>query len=167
MKRTKSEQRVLSTTSSPHQWPSGCCCRSRFSWAREIASAISVFSHAEPAAPSGKTLGNAIRFADDGAIGLGCLCGHFRALARQMAVAGGDAIVGRDLVTLAGRFRFRPEVEPDIFPGVAALRVEAQAGRWFVAAMDHAIFAAAVFRDAIDHAVFFPLHFLQQLRVTR
>src|ERR1041384_3825408 len=27
--------------SSPPQWPSGCCWRNRFSWAREIASAIS------------------------------------------------------------------------------------------------------------------------------
>src|SRR5438067_1628660 len=41
MKRTKSEQSVLSTKSSPHQWPSSCCWRKRFCWARVIASEIS------------------------------------------------------------------------------------------------------------------------------
>src|SRR5207253_6222629 len=59
------------------------------------------------------------------------------------------------------------EIELDVFPGVAALRLEPESGGRLVTAMDHAIFAATVACDAVDHAVSLPLRFLQQLGVAR
>src|ERR1017187_4639111 len=64
MKRTKSEQSVLSTSNSPHQWPSGCCCRSRFSWARLIACEISVSSAEYDSTSCGLALDNEITSLD-------------------------------------------------------------------------------------------------------
>src|SRR5438309_11614414 len=62
MKSTKSEQRVLSTTNSPHQWPSGLCWRKRFCCARVIASAISASVAKYCSACRGSALGNATMF---------------------------------------------------------------------------------------------------------
>src|SRR5450432_4864161 len=84
-----------------------------------------------------------------------------------MPIAGTDAVVGRDFIAFASWFRFWAEIEAHCFPCVAALRVKAQTGSRLVAAMDHAVLAAAVLRDAVDDAILFPLHFLEQLRVAR
>src|ERR1700730_1480539 len=84
-----------------------------------------------------------------------------------MAVARGNTVVHRDFASPASRFGLRAKIKADILPCVAALRVPAKARSWLVSAMDHAVFATAVFDDTIYHAVLLPLHFLQQLRVAR
>src|SRR5436190_22408897 len=65
MKRTKSEQRVLSTTSSPHQCPSWCCWRKRFCCARAIASEISASVATNGCSRSVLALLNAITFLEE------------------------------------------------------------------------------------------------------
>src|SRR5712691_6368344 len=93
------------------------------------------------------------------------LCGELRLLAGEMPVAGSDAVINGNLVALAGWFWSRAKIKLHRFPSVAAVRLEAKAGRWFVATMRHAIFAARIFRDAFDDAILVPVHALQHLDV--
>src|SRR5712692_4229655 len=65
MKSTKSEQSVLSTSNSPHQWPSARCWRNRFCCARASASEISASAAKYGSARSGAALGNAMTFRDE------------------------------------------------------------------------------------------------------
>src|ERR1043166_168392 len=83
-----------------------------------------------------------------------------------MTVAAAHTIEHGDFAAVASRLRFRSEIEPDVLPGVAALRLQPESGTRLIAAMDHAIFAATVACDAVDHAVTFPLRFLEQLGIT-
>src|SRR3954462_4820912 len=87
--------------------------------------------------------------------------------AREMSVADGDAIEGNGFAAAPGRLWLGAEVEFDRFPAVARLRLQTETRSRFVAAMHHAIFATRVARDAIDHAIFFPLRFLKQFRIAR
>src|SRR5688572_11401473 len=84
-----------------------------------------------------------------------------------MTVPGSHPIIRCNLVSTAGWLWLGAKVKPHVFPGIAALGVEAETGGRLVAAMDHAIFATAVFRDAVDDAVLVPFHFLEQLGVAR
>src|SRR5256885_11818651 len=83
--------------------------------------------------------------------------------AGEMSVPDRDAVKSNSFATAPGRFRFRAEIEFNIFPSIAALRLEAERRRRFVAAMHHAIFATRIARDAIDHPVLFPFNFFEQL----
>src|SRR5688500_3151348 len=107
-----------------------------------------------------------MRVAGGGAMTLGRLGSNFGALPGQMTIAGSNAVEGCDLIAEAGWFGLGAEIEPDVFPSIPALGVEAETGGRFVPAMDHAILAAAVFGDAIEDAVLVPFHFFEQLRVT-
>src|SRR2546423_15649265 len=87
--------------------------------------------------------------------------------AREMPVADRDAIEGDGFAAAAGRLWLGAEVKSDRLPGVAALSLQTEARGRLVAAMDHAIFATRIARDAVNHAVFVPFHFLEQLLVAR
>src|SRR2546430_4852358 len=87
--------------------------------------------------------------------------------AGEMSIAGTDSIEGERLAATAARLRFWPEIKFDRLPCVAALRLQTETRGRLVAAMDHAIFATGIARDSIDHAIFFPFHFLKQLGVAR
>src|ERR1700730_588884 len=65
MKSTKSEQSVLSTSNSPHQWPSACCWRNKFCCAREIASEISASVATNGCSRSVLALLNAMTFPEE------------------------------------------------------------------------------------------------------
>src|SRR5207244_11630916 len=65
------------------------------------------------------------------------------------------------------RFWFRSEIKLDRLPSIAALRLQTEAGRRFIPAVHHAILATRVARHAVNHAVFLPLHFLQQFGLAR
>src|SRR5258708_7044180 len=65
------------------------------------------------------------------------------------------------------RFWFRSEIKLDRLPGIAAFRLQTQAGRRFIPAVHHAILATRIARHAVNHAVFLPLHLLQQFGVAR
>src|ERR1700694_1905936 len=84
-----------------------------------------------------------------------------------MPVSATDAVEREDLAITASRFRFRPKIKSNVLPRVAALRLQAERRGWLVAAMHHAIFAAAVAGHAVDDAVLVPLHLLEHLGVTR
>ena len=73
-------------------------------------------------------------------------------------VARGHAVIRCKFISAAGRFRPCAEIESHRFPGIAALRVQPEARRRFVAAMRHAVLAARVPRLAADHAVLVPIH---------
>ena len=59
------------------------------------------------------------------------------------------------------------EVVADVLPVVAALVVGAERAAGIVAAVDHAVLAARVARDAVHHAVFVPVHLVQHFLVAR
>src|SRR2546425_7744897 len=82
-----------------------------------------------------------------------------------MTVSGADAVKHDDFAAVALRFRSRTEIKFDVLPSVTALRLQAESRGRFVAAMDHAVFAAAVAGDPVYHAVAVPLYLLQQLGV--
>src|SRR5947208_12785414 len=84
-----------------------------------------------------------------------------------MTVSAADAVEHDDFAAVAFCLRSRSEIELDVFPGIAALRLQAQGSGRLVSTMDHAIFAAAVPRDAVHDPIFLPLHFLEQFRVAR
>src|SRR3982074_3195622 len=65
MKRTKSEHSVLSTSNSPHQWPSVRCWLKRFCCARAIASEISASAAKYGSGRSGAALANGMTFRDE------------------------------------------------------------------------------------------------------
>src|SRR5438270_14099651 len=87
--------------------------------------------------------------------------------AGEVSVPDRDAIEGNSFAAAPGRFRFRSIIKFDRLPGIAALRLQTETGGWFVAAVHHAVFATRITRDAVDHAVFFPLNFFEQLGVAR
>src|SRR2546428_7628242 len=91
--------------------------------------------------------------------------GELRLLAGEMPVTGSDAVINGNLVALAGWFWSRAKIKFHRFPSVAALRLESEAGRWLVAAMGHAIFAARIFGHAFDDAILVPVHALQHLGI--
>src|SRR5437870_4766344 len=84
-----------------------------------------------------------------------------------MAVSATHAVESENFAAFASRFRFRPEIELDGLPSVAALGLQTEARGRFVTTMHHAVFAPTVARDSIDDTVFVPLHFLEQLGVAR
>src|SRR4030095_6958216 len=84
-----------------------------------------------------------------------------------MSVSRTDTVERRNFIAAAGRFRFCAEVKLHGFPSIASLRLQTEARRWLITAMDHAILAATVFRDAILDSVFLPLHLFEQFRVAR
>src|SRR5204863_8793245 len=86
---------------------------------------------------------------------------------REMPVAAADAVKHNCFAASAGGLWLPPEIEPNRFPSIAALRLEPEAGSWLVAAVHHAILATAVACDAVHDAVFVPLGFLEQFRVAR
>src|SRR5882724_883321 len=84
-----------------------------------------------------------------------------------MTAAAGHAVVGVDEFALARGLGPRSEIKFDVFPGVAAPRIDGGAQRrtWLVAAVHHAIFATAVLGDSIDDPVFVPFDLLEHLLV--
>src|SRR5437762_8384457 len=82
-----------------------------------------------------------------------------------MPVTGANTVVSRNLATFSSRSRPRTEVEFHCLPSVAAFRLEAEAGGRFIAAMSHAIFAARIFRYAINHAILVPIDIREQLGI--
>src|SRR5881397_3555261 len=149
--------------SSPHQWPSGFCCRKRFSCARVIARAISWSVTEYDSETSGRALGKTIRFFDGFSMsilrGVRCSAVRLSGLPRNMPVAAAHAVKHNRLAAPPGRLRFRPKIEPNRLPSIAALRLEPEAGSWLVAAVHHAILATAVACDAIHNAISVPLRF--------
>src|SRR2546422_8349853 len=97
---------------------------------------------------------------------LGSLCREFGFLAGQVSIARTDAVKNSNLISLARCLRSGTKIKTDVLPRIAALRLEAETGRWLIAAMHHAVLTAHIPGHAVDHAVFLPLHFLQQLGVT-
>src|SRR5438874_7422412 len=95
------------------------------------------------------------------------LCSWFCPLAGDMTVSRTYTIKSEHLTATASRFGLRTEVEFDRFPSVAALRLQSQRRRRFVAAMHHAILTAAIACNAIHHAVSVPLGLLEQLCIAR
>src|SRR6266487_6329898 len=87
--------------------------------------------------------------------------------AREVPVTGGHSVKSDNFAATPSRLWFRTEVEFNCFPCVAALRLQTQSCRGFIATVHHAIFAAAVTRHPIDDAVSVPLRFLEQFRVAR
>src|SRR4029077_15719945 len=98
---------------------------------------------------------------------LGSLGGYYGFFAGEMSVPRTHAIKRSDLVSPAVWFRFRSEIESDIFPRISTLCLEAQAGRRFVTAMDHAVLTARIPGHAVNASILFPFHFLQQFDVAR
>src|SRR4030095_15113116 len=84
-----------------------------------------------------------------------------------MSVPGTHAVICENFAATAGRFRFRPKIELDRFPSVAALRLQTQSCSWLITAMHHAVFTTTVARHAIDDAVSVPLCLFEQFRVSR
>src|ERR1043166_4389852 len=82
-----------------------------------------------------------------------------------MTVAAAPTVEAGALVAVASRFWLGSEIELDVFPSVAAARLQPEAGSRLITAMHHAIFAATIACDAIHHAVALPLGFLEQLGV--
>src|SRR5438132_272539 len=85
----------------------------------------------------------------------------FGVLAGFVAVSATHAVERDRFTATSGRFRFRSEIKLDCFPSVAALRLQTETGRRFVAAMHHAIFTTRIARYAVNHAVLLPLDLLQ------
>src|ERR1700738_2561531 len=85
----------------------------------------------------------------------------------EMSVPDRDAIEGNGLAAASGRFRFRSEIEFNVLPSVATLGLQTETRRRLVSTMHHAILTAGIARFAINHAVFFPLHLIQQFGVAR
>src|SRR5438093_12709572 len=129
--------------SSPHQWPSGFCCRKRFSCARAIARAISWSGTEYDSETSGRGLGKAIRFFDEFSISIlrdvCCSAVRLSGLPRDMPVAAGYAVKRHRLAAPAGRLRFRREIELDRLPRVATLSLEVDDGGWVVTELHHAL----------------------------
>src|SRR5207249_1716695 len=65
----------------------------------------------------------------------------------------------------SNRLGLYAEVVPDKFPSVAGLFVDAERGRRLVAAMHHAVLTTRIASDAVDYAVFVPIHFRQHLLI--
>ena len=84
----------------------------------------------------------------------------------QMPLADGEAIEGLHFMAALVTRRFRPEIVFEILPVIAALEVGAERAAGVVPAMHHAILAARIAGDAVDDAVFVPVHLLQHLLVT-
>ncbi len=83
----------------------------------------------------------------------------------QMTFADGIAIEGLDVAALVIGLGPGPQVVSDVFPRVAGLVIGAESAAGVIAAMDHAVFAARVAGDAVDHAVFGPVHLVQHFLV--
>src|SRR5437016_6054796 len=98
---------------------------------------------------------------------LRCLRGQLRASARCVPVSATDAVEHESFAPVSGRSRSYPEIEFDVFPCVAPLRLQPKRGGRLIAAMHHAVFATVVASDAVDDTIFVPLRFLQQFRVAR
>src|SRR5215467_5021852 len=88
-------------------------------------------------------------------------------LAGEMTISRADTVIGEHFIAASSRFRLRTEVEPDRFPSVAALSLQAQRRSRLIAAMHHAIFASAVARDPINNSVAIPVSLFQEFRVAR
>src|SRR5437660_7913729 len=84
---------------------------------------------------------------------LRCLRGQLRAFARCVPVSATDAVEHESFAPVSGRFRFRPEIEFDVFPRVPALRLQPKRGCPLIAAIYHAVFAAPVASHTIEDAV--------------
>ena len=82
-----------------------------------------------------------------------------------VTVSGGHAVERIDAGACGARGGFGCEIKGDILPGIASLSTAAEGGAGLIAAMNHAIFAALVTRDAVDHPVFLPIRFLEELAV--
>src|SRR5687767_234156 len=83
-----------------------------------------------------------------------------------MAFADRDAVKSIHVAASKERFWFGAEVVSHVFPVVAALVIGAKSAAGIIAAMDHAVFATRIARDAVDHAVFVPVNFFEHLLVT-
>src|SRR5437667_5118937 len=82
-----------------------------------------------------------------------------------MPFADGEPVARIHFVSALVTRRFWPEVVFEILPVIAALEVGAERAAGVVAAVDHAVLAARVARDAVDDAIFVPVHFLEHLPV--
>src|SRR6266480_6976569 len=92
---------------------------------------------------------------------------NFSVLTSFVAVSATHAVESESFAAAAGRFRFRSEIKLDRLPSIAALRLQTETGRRFVPAVHHAILTTRIARHAVNHAVFLPLHLLQQFGVAR
>src|SRR5439155_11584075 len=157
--------------SSPHQWPSGFCCRKRFSCARAIARAISWSVAEYDSETSGCALGKTIRFFDGFGMsilrGVRCSAVLLSGFPREMPVAAADAVKHNCFAASAGGLWLPPEIKLNRLPSIATLRLQAKAGGRLVTAVHHAILATAVACDALHDAVSVPFRFLEQFRVAR
>src|SRR5207244_6337848 len=91
----------------------------------------------------------------------------FGVLTSFVTVSATHTIESDSFTATSRRFRFRSEIKLDRLPSIAALRLQTEAGRRFIPAVHHAILATRVARHAVNHAVFLPLHFLQQFGLAR
>src|SRR5207248_1382265 len=89
-----------------------------------------------------------------------------RLLAGQMSVARTNAVERDRFAATPRRLWPCTKIKFQSFPSVARLGVQSEACRWLVTAMRHAILAARIPRDSIDHPVLFPINVLKQLGVT-
>src|SRR5205823_1701743 len=83
----------------------------------------------------------------------------------QMAFANREAVERVDFLPAFITRRLGPEIVFEILPVVAALKVGAEGAAGVVAAVDHAVFATRIAGDAVDDAVFAPVHFLEHFVV--
>src|SRR5215475_5912760 len=93
----------------------------------------------------------------------GSFRGWLGALAGEVTISRADTVVGEHFTAAPSRFRLRTEIELDRFPRVASLSLQAKRCSGLIAAMHHAIFAAAVAGDAINDPVAIPVSLFQQL----
>src|SRR5687768_16956090 len=82
-----------------------------------------------------------------------------------MTFADGKTVESVDVLALEIRLGFGAEIVAEILPVIAALIICAERAAGVVTTVDHAVFAARIASDAIDHAVFVPIDLLQHLLV--
>src|SRR4029077_17581221 len=80
---------------------------------------------------------------------LRCLRGQLRTFARCVPVSATDTVEHESFAPVSGRFRFRPEIEFDVFPRVAPLRLQSKRGSRLISTMHHAVFASLIPGDAV------------------
>src|SRR5438094_8821370 len=118
--------------SSPHQWPSGFCCRKRFSCARAIARASSWSVAEYDSETSGCARGKTIRFFDGFGMsilrGVRCSAVLLSGFPREMPDAAADAVRHNCFAASAGGLWFPPEVKLNLFASIASLRLQVKAG---------------------------------------
>src|SRR5437899_791053 len=75
-----------------------------------------------------------------------------------MTVTGRYPIINRDFTPAARARRSWTKIEFQRFPSIASLSMQAEAGRWLITAVRHAILTPGIARDPIHQAIFFPRH---------